>query len=325
MFRFLSDVPIKIFLSLSLIFFAPGSVLSAMTANEDSLTVAAVQFEILPEMLLSPEVFQNAVEKAAARAMAEGKADLLIFPEYLGVFSALIPWGHSLNSGKPFLQIWEVICQDFPADSAPPSIKEFFLDCSEQNDAFLDKLWRKLARKYEVYILGGSRFTSFGSRGGRALYNQAVVYAPDGEVCYRQNKFFLTEFEEEVPELTPGRMKDCQGFWIKDKLVRLTICRDTFLEEWEEVYREGFLWIDIKANGTAYTADQRKLFKRALPARLPDTKIPWGVTVCLTGHVMDLFWEGESGIIAGKGDEGTVPVLTSSCFDGFDVLRWTLN
>ncbi len=325
MYRSVLKVSGLFFLAMVMFSICP-SVLPAMT-DGDSLTVAAVQFEILPEMLLSPEEFRNGIEKAAALAMAEGEADLLVFPEYLGVFPALIPWGEYLNSKLTLPQVWEAVCADFPPGSAPASIKELFLGCAEQNDAFLDELWGKLARKYNIYILGGSRFTSFTGEGEKGLYkhlyNQGVVYNPEGRVCYRQNKVFLTEFEEEIPELSAGKMDACEGFWIKNKLVRLTICRDTFLKEWENLYREGFLWIDIKANGTAYTDEQKALFKRALPARLPESEIPWGMTLCLTGHVMDLFWEGESGIIANQKDEGAVPLLTSAGFDGFEVLRWT--
>ncbi len=317
--KFLSKGNVLLFLMA----FMPFFTLSAMTMGKDSLTVAAVQFEILPEMLLSFDTFQNEMEKAVNQVMAKGDIDLLIFPEYLGVFSSLIPWGETLNSGMSFSLVWKSICQGFSSGNAPSSIQELFLNCSKQNDTFLDKLWGELALKYNVYILGGSRFTSFASQKEFNLYNQAVVYAPDGKVCYRQNKFFLTEFEKQVLELSPGNIKDCEGFRIKDRLIRLTICRDTFLKAWEDIYQDGFLWIDIKANGTAYTREQKALFKRALPARLSRTRIPWGMTVCLTGHLMDLLWEGESSIIA-KGEEGEIlSLLTSSCSAGFEVLLWT--
>ena len=114
------------------------------------------------------------------------------------------------------------------------------------------------------------------------------------------------------------------GFMVKDHHIRLTICRDTFLKQWETLYTEGYLWIDIKANGVAYTQDQKSLFTRALPARLGQTDIPFGITACLTGDFLDLLWEGESSILYNK--KGMVVYKdVSEVSDGFEILRTELH
>jgi hypothetical protein len=56
------------------------------------------------------------------------------------------------------------------------------------------------------------------------------------------------------------------------------------------------LWIDIKANGALYTQEERQRFLRAVPARITEGDIPYGLTVCLTGSLLDMLWEGESSL-----------------------------
>ncbi len=293
-----------------------------LTSNSTALTstkgleTVIVQFEMDGSMVRSEEAYARSIAEAAERALADGEADLLIFPEYLGVFSALIPWYDYLISGKPFEQVWGKIQSDHPGIR---SIRELLILEEKRNSAFLDRVWGELALKYDVYILSGSRFTL--SPDGERLHNTAVVYGPDGQVAYRQNKYFLTDFETDILGLDAGNPEECRGFTVKDRLIRLTICRDTFLKEWERLYDRGYLWIDIKANGVPYTRDQEELFTRALPARLAHTDIQWGITACLTGDFLDLLWEGESNIL--YNNNGKVEYRARSRrSDGFEIMRY---
>ncbi|MDC7232039.1 MAG: hypothetical protein PQJ58_02315 [Spirochaetales bacterium] len=287
--------------------------LPALTSGEKLETVI-VQFEMSAGIVRSREAYALAMEEAMVAAMDGGRADLVIFPEYIGVFSALIPWYDILASGKPFEEVWFAVSRE----TGLQSIKDLFISRAADNDAFLNSLWGDLARRYNVYILSGTRFNTEGNR----LYNQAVVYSPDGEVFYRQNKYFLTDFETDIVGLNSGDIDETDGFDIKDHHINLTICRDTFLKEWEIIHHEGDLWIDIKANGVEYTEDQEALFTRALPARLIKTDVPYGITACLTGDFLDLLWEGESSII--YNDKGKVRYIeTSDEDDSFEIMRET--
>lgn len=289
--------------------------LSALTSGE-GLEAVVVQFEMEGAMVGSEEAYAGALADAVETAMAGGEADLLIFPEYLGVFSALIPWYGYLASGESFEQVWGRITYDHPGIG---SIRELLSLEEERNNAFLDRIWGDLARKHNVFILSGSRFTL--SPDGDKIFNTAVVYGPDGELFYRQNKYFLTDFETDILGLDSGDPLECPGFMVKDRLIRLTICRDTFLRDWETLYTDGYLWIDIKANGVPFTRDQAELFTRALPARLARTDIPWGVTACLTGDFLDLLWEGESNILYNNRSK-VVYRARSSRSDGFEIMRY---
>jgi len=290
------------------------SPLTALTDTKDMVTVV-VQFEMDMSIIRSEDAYSNAMKKAMEEAMADGPADLVIFPEYLGVFAALIPWYSYLSQDRSFEETWMAVREDHPELD---SINELLLKESSGCDAFLDELWGSLADEYDVYILSGTRFIYNRTRGG--LVNQAVVYNPKGREAYKQNKHFLTEFEEEILGLKPGNIMNAEGFYIKNQFVRLTICRDTFLKEWESLYSSGDLWIDIKANGESYTDEQMKLFTRALPARLGKTDIPYGITACLTGDFLDLFWEGSSSFI--YNNNGRVSYLeVSDSADSFEIMR----
>jgi len=290
------------------------SPLSALTGTKDMVTVM-VQFEMDLSIIQSQEAYCRAIEKAMTEAMAEGPADLVIFPEYLGVFAALIPWYPYLVQDRSFEEAWLAIRKDNPSLK---SINELFKKEASRCNTFLDNLWASLADEYDVYILSGTRFSYSNDRGG--LVNQAVVYNSEGRKAYKQNKHFLTEFEEDILELKPGNIMNTEGFYVKNNLVRLTICRDTFLTEWERIYTKGDLWIDIKANGEYFTEDQKILFTKALPARLAETEIPFGITACLTGDFLDLFWEGSSSFI--YNDKGRVSYLEKSKrSDDFEVMR----
>jgi predicted amidohydrolase len=154
----------------------------------------------------------------------------------------------------------------------------------------------------DAWVLAGTRFAR--ARDG-SLRNRVVVYGPDGRVAYTQDKVYLTEFERDVLGLEAAPLGAARGFRIHGYQIGVTICRDTFFEEWEELF-EGFdLWIDVKANGVPFTAEERARFLRALPARLAPAHVRYGMTVCLTGGLLDLLWEGESSWIRtdGKGIE----------------------
>ncbi|OQY33548.1 MAG: hypothetical protein B6241_07640 [Spirochaetaceae bacterium 4572_59] len=291
--------------------------LFSLTQGKELETVI-VQFEITQDMIRSKEAYTAAIRDAATLAMKDGQADLLIFPEYLGVFASLIPWNEYLKTERPFELVWREIALNHPELTC---LSDLFISGSAETEEYLNRLWGELAKENEVYILSGTRFNYDPDRKG--LMNQAVVFNPNGQIEYRQNKHFLTEFEEDILGLTAGDLRDTGGFTVKDHLIRLTICRDTFLKKWETLYREGDLWIDIKANGVAYTPDQADLFTKALPARLAGTPIPYGITACLTGSFLNLLWEGESSIIKNNPGSRVSYLDTSTNTAQLEILRKT--
>ena len=283
------------------------------------LKVAAVQMYISEDTYASEEAFWRAVEAPLARAAGEG-ADLVVFPEYLGVFYSLIPY-RPLFQGASHVE--EALFLLSRLRGAPMSPGELFLSQGERIDLAL-KEWIRLSREYGVALVAGSFFVPQENPQGTAeLRNRTYVVSPHGGVIYSQDKVFLTDFERDLVGLSPGEV-DSGGFVLQGHRIVITLCRDTFFPVWEQAFRgQADLWIDIKANGAVFDLQQEEIFSRALPSRLPGTQIPYGLTVCLTGRYLDLFWEGRSSFIQSE-EDGVITLVESVYHDTEDILFFTI-
>ncbi len=274
-----------------------------LAADEDSgLRVTGIQFDISPEIYTSQEAFREAADRALRQAVQPSQqrdqAELVVFPEYTGVFFVFFDAPgelesiSSLEEGGAFLQ------KNYNASN----LHEFFLTEQRRAGEAMDAVWGNLARHYGVYLLGGSYFSadpasSTGFVSGK-LYNRAVLYSPEGQRIYQQDKVYLTPFETDLLQVSPGEITDARPFIIGGRSIALSICRDTFFSAWEEQYRDADLWIDIKANGEVFTPEQAEIFRGALPERLKQLPGVLGMTVCLNGEFLDLLWEGPSSVIS---------------------------
>ena len=265
-------------------------IIPLFTVSADLFTAAGVQFEISPALYRSRDAFFSKVEHELESILeAEPGTDLIIFPEYIGVFYQLIDYNRIINGRTTFQEALAEVLKEYPELK---SMKDIFADI-EPSESYLDS-WSQLADKYDVYIISGTCFVN-GENGG--LFNRAHVYDPSGKLLYKQDKVFLTEFETDIIGLAPGSLKDADFFRVNNINIALTICRDAYSHEWESKNSGAFLWVDIKANGEIYDEYQRRSFMRALPARMMNSDVPLGMTVCAVGSYLDLFWEGESSVL----------------------------
>lgn len=289
----------NLFLLLGLLLFPACE--SHHVADSDVLKVTAVQFSVREEIYLDPAVFEAHIDGIFRKIMSEFSPDLIVFPEYTGAFLAVSEYDRVFTSVDTLgrgLQMIEA------ADPEIDTLHELFLEEAESVAAELDHIFGTLARKYGVYVVGGSYFHKTSDKEGNPrLVNRLVVYNPRGSRCYRQDKVFLTPFESEFLELSPGKLPEDPGIVIEGVPVVFTICRDSFFEEWEEVNRNGYLWIDIKGNGEVFDDETKAVFRRALPSRLKNGDVPYGITVSLTGQFLELFWEGRSFFHRSVGNE----------------------
>jgi predicted amidohydrolase len=273
-----SKVIRRAFLTVTAVIFAFISLTElqpAPTAQADStahpIKVALVQYEVRRADYSSEARFAASVGGLTAQAAAEG-AKIVLFPEYINVFLAAVPLAGQLTRAE--------------------SLPEYLRMQSADTRAIMDRVWGRLARRHKLWILAGSSFVAEGAK----LYNRAFVYGPDGQVAYRQDKVFLTPFEKETVRLSPGHIAEARVFEAAGVDVALTLCRDTFFDQWNGPMKSADLWVDLKANGAEFDQQARQLFTEALPERIAETKVPYGATVCLTGRFFDLFWEGRSSL-----------------------------
>ena len=260
--------------------------------HSQTLRVAAVQLKIRQSDLLSFEDFRSRIEALVMRCMAF-EPDLIVFPEYTSVFLALIPYyplildSVSAEDGLSRISAEDPLIQGF---------RDLFLVNSGLVERVMQEVFATTARRYGVAVLAGTYFAWTKREREVALVNRAVVYDRTGEITYTQDKVFLTPFEEQLLEISPGMLDQAEPFELQGHRIGITICRDTFFSDWLQVHAGVDLWIDIKANGAAYNQEERQRFLRAVPARIDEGDIPYGLTVCLTGSLMDMFWEGQSSL-----------------------------
>ena len=265
---------------------------SPQAGHSRPLRVAAVQLKIQQSDLRSFEVFRSRIEALVSRCM-DYEPDLIVFPEYTSVFLALIPYypviqeSRSAEDGLSRISARDPLIDDF---------RDLFLVNSGLVEQAMKEIFAVPARRHGVAIVAGTCF-AWSERGGEAqLVNRLVVYDQGGEIIYTQDKVFLTPFEQQPLGLSPGSLEQAEPIVLQEWRIGITICRDTFFSQWLRVLSGVDLWIDIKANGALYDQEERQRFLRAVPARIAEGNIPYGLTVCLTGSLLEMLWEGESSL-----------------------------
>lgn len=292
---------------------------SAAADDAGALTVCAVQYQVTPRGVLTERGLLAsagaAVEAAVAGGSETAPVDLVVFPEYTSAFVALERHATAIvEAGSLDEAVNRVL------NGRSGGVRELFMRNAPAARQRLDRVWATLARRHDVYIVAGTYFARHVGRRGPELRNRLLVYSPEGRLVYRQDKVFLTPFERDVLGIDPGALDHAAALHVEDAPVGFTICRDTFMDEWESHFDGLLLWIDVKANGVAYDAKQRANFRKALPERIAETDVPYGLTVCLTGRFLDLFWEGRSSFIAGKA-EHVVPLVRANTHNQRELLR----
>ncbi len=284
---------ISVAAGLLLVFVLATELWPAPTAQP--VQIALVQYQVSPADYRSEAAFAGRVGDLTAQAAARG-AKIVVFPEYINVFLAAVPLGPSLAEAGSLPGVLALLQQRY---GRPVSLPEYLRLQSSSSRAIMDRVWGRLARRHGLWIIAGSAFVAEPSGGPNPqLLNRAFVYGPDGRVAYTQDKVYLTPFEKEAVGLSPGDPAAAHIFDAAGLTCALTLCRDTFFEVWHRPFEQADIWFDLKANGVEFDQQARDTFTKALPERIADTEVPHGATVCLTGRFFDLFWEGESSLVA---------------------------
>lgn len=272
----------------------------------EPLDAVLVQFAVHPADFASIERFRARVDATTSRAVDHYGADLVVFPEYttaIAAFSTFITAagpeipadlpGHVLRSAL------EAGRGEVPPASAMEPFHNLVADSARDTAVRLRSLWAAVARRYEVWIIAGTALVP-GDAGG--VRNRAWVFAPDGTLAYRQDKVFLTEYEQVVLGLDPGTVTRARAFRINGVDLGLTICRDSYFDVWERRFGQVDAWIDIRANGEPWSQSVRRRFDTALPERVAETAVPQGVSASLTGRLFGLLWQGPAFVVDPAGN-----------------------
>ena len=271
-----------------LLFAAPGELFSRASAESDGFfTFGAVQFAVSEEIYSSGDSFRNAVNTALDRLEAEAAVsagsrplDLAVFPEYTSAFL-----------GLSYLSKTET--STLAAD--PAENYGLIQRAIRKAEPDILAVWSEISRERDYAILAGS--TLIIDPEGR-IRNRALLFSPEGELVWTQDKVFPGALELSLLNLQTGRVSDASTFDIGGFRIVTTICRDTYNPIWEQSLPDADLWIDIKANELPYT---REYYSQALPARLPGSPIDIGLTVSLAGELLRFRFTGPSELMNDAG------------------------
>ena len=272
--------------------------------DDNNFTVVGIQLSVSPELYRTEEVFTR--EMSALIALIDGiyHPDLIVLPEYSGVFLSLIPYLPEILTASNYEEAFKILSAKRPAMECPGDL---FIRESERVESYWTGLWSRIASKHGVFILPGSVFLK--DEQGK-LKNRGMLFGRDGELLYIQDKVYLTDFEINILEISPGDMNEPRTVSLDGLSIGFSICRDTFFPALEEQLLGADLWIDIKANGVPFTQEEEELFQKALPERILSSGVPYGMTVCLTGSFLDLLWEGVSSAI--MLEDGSLKVISEA-------------
>ena len=166
------------------------------------LRVAAVQFEIQQSDLRSFAAFRSHVESLVMRCL-DFEPDLIVFPEYTSVFPALIPYYSVIRVSQ---SAGDGLSRIGAGDHLVDGFRDLFLLNSGLAERFIEEVFATLARRHAVAIVPGTYFAWSERSGEAALVNRLVLYDQSGEIAYTQDKVFLTPFEEQLLEISPGAL-----------------------------------------------------------------------------------------------------------------------
>lgn len=175
-------------------------------------------------------------------------------------------------------------------------------------------MWSAVAAEHGVWIIAGSGFVPAADEG---VYNRVWVFDRSGEIVYHQDKVFLTVFEREKLGVVPGSVSDAETFEVDGIELAVTICRDSYFEDWERGFNDADAWIDIRANGEEYSPAVRRRFDTALPERIARSDVPLGLSTSLNGRFLDYLWQGPAFVV----DDDGKRVAQSPTIDGDYLMR----
>lgn len=301
------------FLTLLCLVFCIAHGLHAQDAGDaEELVVASVQFEVTEARYETLEEFQRTINGVLRQATRDPSVDLVVFPEYINV-PLLFAEYRDVIAGSRSLEraVADVLDRTEDAESLPELIAQ---EAREDTPGILS-MWRSLARQHGVAVIPGTFFVvpGDGAEGG-GVRNRTMLIDADGRIAYQQDKVYLTPFERDVLALAPGDLRRAEPITLEGVSLGITICRDTYFENWEAQFTGVDVWVDLRANGQTYTDEVRTRFAGTLPERVPGVGADAGVNASLTGEYLDLVWQGPSYAVDESGRrvaESPSPVGTS--------------
>lgn len=259
----------------------------ATLENDGELWIGAVQFAVSESVYRSTESFENAINSslnAVEKEAAGNRLDMVVFPEYTSAFLGL-----SLLSEQDLQSIRDNLSDEY----------QLVRNVIHATEKTVISIWQRISRERDYAILAGSILVVEKIENKHeSIFNRALLFSRDGTLIWHQDKVFLGEPEKRILNLHSSSLNKAHTFQIDQHTIALTICRDTYHKVWEEHFSHVDLWIDIKANEIPFT---RSYYDEALLARLKGSRVPYGITVSLSGEIMGFQFTGPTEFLSKQG------------------------
>lgn len=213
------------------------------------IDLVAVQPYMTLDDYVSPDAFsrkmESLCEKAAACRRGNDVPAVLVFPEDLATFLALLGRGEAVAGAatldEAFVRIGRRLLGPLLGQMAryrTASLRRafFLLQAPTVWRVWYDT-FRALARRWRVWIVAGSALlpenrlgwdTPFFRARDHRVYNLSVTFGPRGDVVNVTKKVNLVPTQEDVLDLTPGPLDEWTAFSVEGTLFANCICYDAF-------------------------------------------------------------------------------------------------
>lgn len=343
-----------------------------IVTEEGKLRVFVVQLKQKIDDCAMPEDFLNRIEniiQSVKPHISLTSPNLFIFPEYTGFMCSF-----SGSRGSAARQADDVMTAFIAlAASYLPQIAYYvnaYPEISYQRAMFLaltDAVWRPfhetfsyIAKKHRVYVLSAAVVadaeTSYDEDDvqffanpaflpqdyvylpvDENVYNQAVLYGPDGSIIQRTRKIHLSgDFENVLMGLSAGDMDDVKVFYLNGAQIGVTICLDTWYDEIiNALVGEGMNFlVQLSANpkmwghysGLKSYWESDAWYSGIFQTVQEHDEILFGANSMLSGNLFEIPFDGQSSIIVNSDENESTGYIGTTYRSGFITLApWVID
>lgn len=227
-------------------------------------------------------------------------------------------WAAALLLIQHLPEVLPILLRAAWSDERVSPIRALQLARAGENVSLYLRTCRDLAREYGVYLVSGStpmpHYRLHGDqlrRQGSALYNQTVIFGPDGDLIGTADKVYLTPDEEQVGvDLSPGDLSALRVFPTPAGDLGVAISLDAFRADVIGTLVEGGCTVLLQpdANGSPWTGKEGIYPAGATPRDQPlawlesswqvtsTNQIRYAVNPMVVGNMLDLTFDGQSAI-----------------------------
>ncbi|HHY95300.1 MAG TPA: hypothetical protein GX513_09860 [Firmicutes bacterium] len=295
-------------------------------ARKDRVRVAAVQMEFRP--VEEPEAWVRQVQRLFRQAVGRG-VQLVAFPEDVTTpLLTLDPRVRAMQEAHVTLD------KAVHMLGEGGKVAHLFRDNRERIEDLHRRVFSGLAREARVWIAGGSVVgpppAASDSLGGPPwsevvpVGNVATLFAPDGEMVFRQSKCHLTAMEEEWGLTAGDHLK------VVDTAIGrigIPVCMDaTYFETFRILRNEGAELVLVpSANPEPYDFWRAR---RGIWPRVQESQV-YGISSCLVGHFLGIELSGRAAIFAplplSPRQDGVLAEMERPCGEGVVVAELDLG